>query len=1177
MAAIRAALFAILGLCLFRDIERPLSAAAPPNATTNEVSLEPVSLPKGSSELVELFGQVEFADAADPNAPWQPARLHQILPEGTRIRTLAQSRATLQFTDRSVLRLGPSSLLVLQPPRSAPATRSFLLEIGRLFFLHREEPSDVEFEVPLAIGAIRGTEFALESDPAANRATLALFDGAVDLQQGDANVRLTSGDQVELLRDQSPRVTRILIAQRLIQWCLYYPGVLHLGDLDLAPSERDPLEASLRAWQKGSVRDALRSYPINSPPNPGAASRLYLAGLRLAAGEVEEAERLLDAIEASHPLAAALREVIAAVRFESLPQLASPISASAWLARSYYLQSQSRLPEALDAARSAVSAAPDFGFAWIRRAELHLTFNDHRAAEAALARGLALSPDSAPGHALQGFLDLRAFRPGQALEAFNRANQLDGALGNAWLGRALALGQQGRADDARRALEIAVALEPQRSELRSYLGKAWAETRDSARAQHEFQLARQLDPGDPTPWLYSALENHQARLPNQAVRDLQRSIELNDNRGVFRSRLLLDQDQSTRNADLAALYHDVGLEEPAQRLAARAVQDDVANFSAHLFLANALQQREDPSRAQLRLETPRQNELLLANLLAPPGAGNLSLQLSQQDHLRYFGPRPLAFQSLTEYASDGDWIQSASAFGSVNRFSYALDAQYASLEGDHPNAGSERTELSLQTKHAISTDDELYLQIGTMNGRAGDPFLHEDPAQTDPDLRAVEHQEPHLYAGWHHTWSPSHHTLLLASWLRDRFELSDASRALPFLRQSAGQIISVDTERAVFDLQQNSDFDLRSIDLQHLWNSPTIGVVAGVRYQDGDLDNSVILAGPLPPAFAHQTVESSLERVDVYADAFWRPIDSLRLSAGLGYHHLRYPANADLPPLSTENDSRDLMAPRLGLTWEALPRTFLRAAYSQSLGGLYFDDSLRLEPTQVAGFTTAFRSLTPESVAGLTPGSRFETAAVGLDHFFTNGLFAGVDYQRLRSDGRREVGAASNTLPIPLPDTITSTAESLDLDENAVGAYLGLLVGRDLAFNVRYQLTRRQLEDRYPDIPDNAQGLDQLERDVTSLLHTVILSGRFQHPTGWFAEWQSAWRHQENDGAGAANAVEDFWQHNLFAGYRFPRQRAEIRLGILNLADTDYRLNPLSLDLPVPRERTFTASLKLNF
>jgi hypothetical protein len=51
----------------------------------------------------------------------------------------------------------------------------------------------------------------------------------------------------------------------------------------------------------------------------------------------------------------------------------------------------------------------------------------------------------------------------------------------------------------------------------------------------------------------------------------------------------------------------------------------------------------------------------------------------------------------------------------------------------------------------------------------------------------------------------------------------------------------------------------------------------------------------------------------------------------------------------------------------------------------------------------------------------------------------------------------------------------------------------------------------------------------------------------------------------------------VFVGYRFPRRYAEVRLGILNLTDSDYRLNPLSLHSALPRERTFIASLRLNF
>jgi outer membrane receptor protein involved in Fe transport len=58
---------------------------------------------------------------------------------------------------------------------------------------------------------------------------------------------------------------------------------------------------------------------------------------------------------------------------------------------------------------------------------------------------------------------------------------------------------------------------------------------------------------------------------------------------------------------------------------------------------------------------------------------------------------------------------------------------------------------------------------------------------------------------------------------------------------------------------------------------------------------------------------------------------------------------------------------------------------------------------------------------------------------------------------------------------------------------------------------------------------------------------------------------------------DDFWQFNLFAGYRFPRRRAELTFGLLNLTDQDYRLNPLNLYLELPRQRTLLVSLRFNF
>src|SRR5204862_7653614 len=112
------------------------------------------------------------------------------------------------------------------------------------------------------------------------------------------------------------------------------------------------------------------------------------------------------------------------------------------------------------------------------------------------------------------------------------------------------------------------ALEPQRAELRSYLGKAYANAGDRARAEKELQLAKHLDPNDPTAWLYSALLNQQNNRINEAIRDLEKSQELNDNRSVYRSQLLLDEDHAVRSANLAAMYRDGGAREVAARGAA---------------------------------------------------------------------------------------------------------------------------------------------------------------------------------------------------------------------------------------------------------------------------------------------------------------------------------------------------------------------------------------------------------------------------------------------------------------------------------------------------------------------------------------------------------------------------------------------------------------------------------
>src|SRR6185436_15983047 len=173
------------------------------------------------------------------------------------------------------------------------------------------------------------------------------------------------------------------------------------------------------------------------------------------------------------------------------------------------------------------------------------------------------------------------------------------------------------------------------------------------RADKELRLAQKLDPSDPTSWLYMALLREQQNEVNEAVRALERSKELNDQRSLFRSRLLLDQDQAVRSANLAVIYRDAGMLDYSAQEAARAVNSDYANASAHLFLAESYDALRDPKLINLRYESPAFSELLIADLLSPATVGTFSPNVSQQEYSRLFEGNRFGLFSSTEYLSSG--------------------------------------------------------------------------------------------------------------------------------------------------------------------------------------------------------------------------------------------------------------------------------------------------------------------------------------------------------------------------------------------------------------------------------------------------------------------------------------------------------------------------------------------
>jgi hypothetical protein len=245
------------------------------------------------------------------------------------------------------------------------------------------------------------------------------------------------------------------------------------------------------------------------------------------------------------------------------------------------------------------------------------------------------------------------------------------------------------------------------------------------------------------------------------------------------------------------------------------------------------------------------------------------------------------------------------------------------------------------------------------------------------------------------------------------------------------------------------------------------------------------------------------------------------------------------------------------------------------------DQSYRLEPSQVAGFNQAYRSIIPESVAGANSAPSFETWSLSFEQRFTTGTYLGLSGEILSSDLNRQVGVVEFFVP-PVPGpalTPQQTREKLDFHEKSLLMTLNQLVGREWSFGANYRLSKAELNDRFPGIPSSAALLGgfQADQDLESIIHQVQLSAYYNHPSGFFGGVSSIWTAQSNHGYTPDRPGDNFWQFNVEAGWRFFRRHLETSVALLNIADHDYRLNPLNLTTELPHERTLALRLKFNF
>lgn len=1148
---------------------------------------------------MELQGVVEVSPAGA--AAWVLTRTNQLLNPYDRLRTGTNSRVALRWSNQSIVPFGASTELEILPPHSTDAQSGLRLIRGILSFFHRDQPGRIRVVTRGAAAGVEGTEFvlAVTATNDTERTTLSVIDGKVKFSNDVATLVLTNGQQAIVELGQSPVRTAGFIANNVLQWCFYYPAVLDLADLPLAPEEQTILSASLDAYRAGDLLAALANYPDARQPRSDA-ERIYYAALLLSVGQVEAAETGLSTLTAGDTfnrpvrLATALRQLIAAVKRERVPSLTNPQLATELLAASYYEQSrafrEASLETALNLAKQAATNSPASGFAWARLAELEFSFGRTANALDALNKSLTLAPRNAQAIALKGFLLAARNETREAITWFDQALVVDSALGNAWLGRGLCRIRRGDTAGGREDLLVAAALEPQRAGLRSYLGKADANAGDFPRAAKELQLAKQLDSNDPTPWLYSALLNQENNRINEAIHDLERSQALNDNRSVYRSRLLLDQDQAVRSANLAAIYQDAGMADVALREAARAVNYDYGNYSAHLFLANSYNALRDPNLINLRYETPSHSEYLLADLLAPVSAGPLSPAISQQEYSRLFGRDRFGVVSSTEYLSRGAWTQYGAQFGTFGNFNYSMEAFYRSDPGQRANNDLEARQLSLTLKQQLTPQDTVLFRAQQVEIEGGDLAQYYDPSMASTGIRYEETQEPIVALGYHHEWNPGVHTLLYVTRLDDSVSFTNpAQPTLLAIRigedPKATELFAF--HHIAMHQQFASELEIYSGELQQIWQQPRHNTILGARVQYGrfgttslQMEPSAFYAYfPAPPALSAQQNESSLfKRLSFYGYHQRQIFESLHLVGGLTYDWLTFPENFRTAPVSHEAETVEHVSPKAGLIWTPEGGTTLRFAYARSLSGASLDQSHRLEPSQVAGIVQSFRSLIPESVVGGNAGARIETYGVSLEQKLDSGTHLGISGELLNSDLTRTLGAF-DALPDQYEFAVPSKIrQHLDYQEKSLLVTVNQLVNANWAFGARYRLSHADLSEVFLEVPDMLPfGTIQAKQRFKGLLQQVELIAAYNHRCGFFAEGGAQWFVQNNKGYTPDRPDDDFCHFNLFAGYRFPRRRAEVAVGVLNITDQNYHLSPLNVHNELPRKRTLALRFHLSF
>jgi tetratricopeptide (TPR) repeat protein len=489
---------------------------------------------------------------------------------------------------------------------------------------------------------------------------------------------------------------------------------------------------ALAQYHLGDLSEALKLMQVG-PAKPPTPLLLTMEGyFSLLAGNPQEARRLLETARSKSPnfiLAQALLIQIDLVQDrkaearQSAEQLlaSAPRSPQALLSRGLVNIASFDLPAAIKDLQAALAINPDFLEAYIYLAKIWLGSDYLDRAQRVVEKALRLAPENGEVLSIAGFVRL-AFRDyDRARLFFSRALEVSPGLGEPHIGLGIYAFRYRQMDLGLSEMLLATLLEPRISLFQSELGKALYQSRAFDKALDVYDYAKTLDPNDPTPYLYKGIALADLNRPGEAIQEIVRSIALNDNRAVFRTRLALNRDLAVRNYNLAKSFLQLNLNEWAYRKAVTSVQKDPTNPSAYLFLSSAF------AASRNRLGSGI-SALLLYRLLSPANENTYSQGLVGQSTIDYTPMYEMPYFRVLTQGSIGRWPNrnaitenSIEAYGGRPGLAFDAAGFYNQDQGFRDKNGGGRNYSSINSvKYEPTVKNSLLAGFTYYDSKAGD-------------------------------------------------------------------------------------------------------------------------------------------------------------------------------------------------------------------------------------------------------------------------------------------------------------------------------------------------------------------------------------------------------------------------------------------------------------------------